>query len=346
MPSGMATGVSKGESATPTVGAHLTSVDVNFLDLDLNLLIALDALLAEQSVTRASEILQRSQPALSASLKRLRRQFGDELLIRVGNHYELTPLATQLKPRLGLLMADVERLFATRARFDADRSTREFVLYTSDYGQQMLGRAIAAELLEQAPRTRLRFRPLSDDVIAGANDALRNVDGFILPLGFVEGLPHLAAYDDRWVLLVDRDNSRVGDTVTLDQLAGLEWASAFHRQGSHVPAVRQLQLLGVDLHVVVAVEGFASLPGFVKGTERITMIQERLARRIAPADEFRLLECPFEAVPLVEALWWHPSLEHDPGHLWFRAVVARAGRRIAAELSIAPGAIGRSHHHD
>ena len=204
----------------------------------------------------------------------------------------------------------------------------EFVLYTSDYGQQMLGRAIAAELLEQAPRTRLRFRPLSDDVIAGANDALRNVDGFILPLGFVEGLPHLAAYDDRWVLLVDRDNSRVGDTVTLDQLAGLEWASAFHRQGSHVPAVRQLQLLGVDLHVVVAVEGFASLPGFVKGTERITMIQERLARRIAPADEFRLLECPFEAVPLVEALWWHPSFwEHDPGHLWFCAVVARAGRR-------------------
>ena len=64
-----------GSPTSPTVGAHLTSVDVNFLDLDLNLLIALDALLAEQSVTRAAEVLQRSQPALSASLKRLRHQF-------------------------------------------------------------------------------------------------------------------------------------------------------------------------------------------------------------------------------------------------------------------------------
>ena len=74
-----------------------TSADVNFLDLDLNLLIALDALLGEQSVTRAAEVLQRSQPALSASLKRLRHQFQDDLLVRVGNHYELTPLATQLR---------------------------------------------------------------------------------------------------------------------------------------------------------------------------------------------------------------------------------------------------------
>jgi DNA-binding transcriptional LysR family regulator len=317
---------------TITTGSHLASEDVNFLDLDLNLLVALDALLGEQSVTRAAEVLQRSQPALSASLKRLRHQFQDDLLVRVGNHHELTPLGTQLKARLAMVMADVERLFATRARFDAATSTRQFVLHTADYGQQMLGRAIAAELTGHAPDTRLHFRPLSDELIAGASDALRNVDGFVLPLGFVEGLPHLAAYQDRWVLMVDRDNDVVGDAVTLDELSELEWVSAFHREGSYVPAVRQLQLLGVNVRVVVDLEGFASLPWFVKGTNRITMIQERLAQRIAPAAEFRVLECPFEAVPLVEALWWHSSLDHDPGHLWFRTIVERAGRRIQAEV--------------
>ncbi len=231
-----------------------------------------------------------------------------------------------------MVMADVERLFATRARFDAATSTRQFVLHTADYGQQMLGRAIAAELAEHAPDTRLHFRPLSDELIAGASDALRNVDGFVLPLGFVDGLPHLAAYQDRWVLMVDRDNDLVGDAVTLDELSELEWVSAFHREGSYVPAVRQLQLLGVSVRVVVDLEGFASLPWFVKGTNRITMIQERLAHRIAPAAEFRVLECPFEAVPLVEAMWWHPSLDHDPGHVWFRTIVERAGRRIQAEV--------------
>jgi DNA-binding transcriptional LysR family regulator len=321
------------QTSVGPLGAHHRSADVNFLDLDLNLLIALDALLGEQSVTRAAALLQRSQPALSASLKRLRHQFEDELLVRVGNRYELTPLATQLRQRVAMVMADTERLFATRARFDPETSTRQFVLRAADYGQQMLGRAIAAELAEQAPNTVLQFRALSDELIAAAPDALRNVDGFVLPLGFLENLPHLVAYEDRWVLLVDIDNRVVGDAVTLDQLAELKWVSAFHRQGSSVPAVRQLQLLGVGLRVVVDVEGFASLPGFVKGTDRITMIQERLARRIAPADEFRLLECPFDVVPLVEALWWHPSLEHDPRHIWFRSIVERAGRRLEDELA-------------
>lgn len=316
------------EVALEHLPSHMASTDVNFLDLDLNLLIALDALLTERSVTRAAELLHRSQPALSASLKRLRRQFGDDLLIRVGNQYELTPLAVQIKPRVAMVLADVERLFATRARFDAERSTREFVVLTADYGQMMLGREVAAEIATVAPGVRLRFRPLTDAAIADAEDALRAVDGFILPHGFVEGLPYLDAYTDRWVLLVDRECAPVGDTVRLDELGGLDWVLPFHRQGSHVPAVRQLQLLGVDLRVVIAVEGFLSLPTLVAGTDRITMIQERLAQLIAPSSAFRTIECPFEAVPLVEALWWHPALEHDPGHTWFRSTVARAGHRL------------------
>ncbi len=101
-------------NGTSTSSAHLANADVNFLDLDLNLLIALDALLGEQSVTGAAEVLQRSQPAVSASLKRLRYEFQDDLLVRVGNHYELTPLARQLRQRVAMVMADVERLFATR----------------------------------------------------------------------------------------------------------------------------------------------------------------------------------------------------------------------------------------
>ena len=62
----------------------------------------------------------------------------------------------------------------------------------------------------------------------------------------------------------------------------LEWVSAFHRQGSLVPGTRQLQLLGVDINVVVAVEGFSPLPSFVKGTDRVALIQEGLAQQIAP----------------------------------------------------------------
>lgn len=316
--------------ATRSVEAARVSTQVNLLDLDLNLLIALDALLTERSVTRAAEVLHRSQPALSASLKRLRRQFGDDLLVRVGNNHELTPLALQLKSRVAMVLADIERVFGTRARFDAPASDREFVLMTADYGQMMLGCAIAAELAREAPGVRVRYRPLSDTAINEADDTLRAVDGFILPHGFVHGMPFLDAYSDRWVILADADNTLIGDTVTLQDLTRLDWVLAFHRQGSHVPPVRQLQLLGVDLRVAVALEGFVSLPAFVAGTDRVTIMQERLAAAIAPAPRFRTIECPFDAVPLTEALWWHPAVEHDPGHAWLRGVVRRAGDRIAA----------------
>jgi hypothetical protein len=88
------------------------------------------------------------------------------------------------------------------------------------------------------------------------------------------------------------------------------------------------------------VDGFLALPAHVAGTDRITLIQSRLAARIAPPPAFRVMECPFDPVPITEALWWHPTLELDPGHQWFRGVVERAGRRIAASTAVTASATG------
>ena len=317
--------------------------DLSFLHLDLNLLIALDALLREQSVTKAAARLNRSQPALSASLKRLRRQFDDELLIRVGNRHELTPLGAQLRRRVAILMADVERLFQSRSRFEPERSTREFVLGGSDYGEHMLGRAIAHELAETAPNVRLRFQMLNDETIADAAASIRNLDGLIFPLGFIDDLPHIRTFVDRWVLIADRSNDRLGDEVTPEDLSEFEFVSAFHRDVAMVPAVRQLQLMGVEVSVSVATEGFTSIPFLVEGTQRIAVIQEGLARQIIDSTRFKIVECPFDAVPLVESFWWHPSLDHDPGHVWFRGLVERAGRRLQDQLgATSPGELHRS----
>lgn len=303
---------------------------MNLLDLDLNLLVALDALLSERSVTRAAERLKRSQPALSASLKRLRHQFRDELLVRVGNEYGLTPLGTQLKDNVGLVLADVERVFATRAQFDAARSTREFTVVTSDYGLSVLGRAVASLMAQQAPHARLRFVPVSDRMVDSASDSLRAVDGIFLPHGFLRDLPYLDAYRDRWMCLVAAENDRVGDSLRLSDLPELEWVLAFHRPGSDLPPVRQLLLLGIEIKVVISVEGFLALPAFIAGTNRVTFVQRALAQQFVHQGGLRALECPFDVVPLDEAFWWHPTLEHDPGHQWFRSVIRAAGAGLTA----------------
>src|SRR5690349_22999772 len=126
-------------------------------NLDLNLLVSLDALLQQRSVTKAAAQMGLSQPALSASLARLRRHFGDELLTRVGNEYRLTPLAVQLRDLARFALDGVERVFTAQTEFDAASSTREFSLVISDYGIAVFGDTIAALLAEEAPNARLRL---------------------------------------------------------------------------------------------------------------------------------------------------------------------------------------------
>src|SRR5829696_6453088 len=112
---------------------------MNLSNLDLNLLVPLDALLRERSVTRAAASLGLSQPSLSSSLARLRRHFQDELLTRVGNSYELTPVAVQLRKRTEAALVGVERAFATEPGFDPATSQREYRIVASDYPMAVLG---------------------------------------------------------------------------------------------------------------------------------------------------------------------------------------------------------------
>src|SRR5689334_14098640 len=145
--------------------------------IDLNLLAALDALLAERNVTRAGRRLGLSQPAMSEALARLRRHFGDELLVRVGNRYELTPLAVGLVDRVQAAVAGVERVFSAAPEFDPADSTREFTLLVSDYATSVLGPPLAAAFARSAPHARLRLCPHRPEDVTGAAERLRGVDG-------------------------------------------------------------------------------------------------------------------------------------------------------------------------
>ena len=119
--------------------------------LDLNLLISLDALITERSVTRAAERLHLSQPALSASLARLRSHFGDPILARRGNAYELTPFALRLAEHTTTALEAARRVFESQATWEPGESEREFSIFGSDYGFTTVGR-VASELGLSAPR--------------------------------------------------------------------------------------------------------------------------------------------------------------------------------------------------
>ncbi|MEV7098635.1 LysR family transcriptional regulator [Amycolatopsis sp. NPDC051045] len=169
---------------------------MNLGTLDLNLLVTLDALLQQRSVTRAAEQVGLSQPAVSAQLGRLRRHFHDELLTRVGNTSRLTPLAVQLKERVRVALAGVDRVFTAAADFDPAATTREFSFVVSDYGAAVLGPALAALLDTEAPGAQLRLLANTPQLVDAAEQVLAGIDLLLLPHGFVHGLRHQDLYTD------------------------------------------------------------------------------------------------------------------------------------------------------
>ncbi|MBB2937913.1 DNA-binding transcriptional LysR family regulator [Amycolatopsis bartoniae] len=303
---------------------------MNLASLDLNLLVTLDALLEHRSVSRSAEQLGLSQPAVSAQLARLRRHFGDELLARFGNQYRLTPLAVQLRGRVRTAVTGVERVFSAEPDFDPATTSREFSLLTSDYGVEVFGRELAATLEREAPDARLRFLANTPAVVDNAVQSLTGIDLLVLPHGFIEGLPHQDLYRDEWVCLVADGNEEVGAALTVDQLRTMPWVVTYHGPTASTPAARQMRMLGIEPRVQVVTENFLTVPGLVAGTGRVALLQRRLADRV-PADlGVRVLPCPFEAGPLMEAFWWHPMYEHDPEHRYLRDLLARVAGNPAS----------------
>lgn len=132
-----------------------------------------------------------------------------------------------------------------------------------------------------------------------------------------------------------RDSSRSmrapgSESITLEQLAALPWAS--YQRFYDALVNRQLSLLGIEPQVQVSVDSFQLLPVMVAGTRRVAMIQALLADRLGlgPGSGIRVLDCPFDAVPVQEALWWHPVHTHDAGHLWLRETAAVIAAQSAA----------------
>jgi DNA-binding transcriptional LysR family regulator len=309
--------------------------------IDLNLLVALNALLRERNVTRAGESIGLSQPAMSASLGRLRRHFGDELLTRNGQRYVLTPLAAALVEQTDVALRYVGRTFAARPVFDAETSDREFTILMSDYALTVLGEPLLRLLEERAPDVQLRIRPNDRLAVDEAHATLRAYDFMVLPRGYLADLRSADLFRDRWVCVVGDQNSVVGDELTVEHLGRLRWIMTYDAPTQYTPVDKHLRLVGIDRHADVVIESFLALPFLLASTQRAGVLQERAARKLAASGGLRILELPSSPPDLVEALWWHPSREGDPGHRWLQQLFVEAAETLSVlpfDRAVAPDA--------
>jgi DNA-binding transcriptional LysR family regulator len=303
-----------------------------FSRLDLNLLVSLDALLTERSVTRAAERLHLSQPALSASLARLRTHFNDPILARTGNSYELTPLASRLSEHTAAALDAARRVFESQAEWDPSQSTREFTIYGSDYSLATTGRRLAALAGERAPGVRFRFLVHNQQIVEDAVIRLRGADGLLMPHGFLTDLPYTDLWTDTWVIVADKDHPSLGEDITLDDIARLPWVFTYQSRSAFTSATRQIQQLGIEPRVEAVVESFLALPMFIAGSDRLALVQAGLADYARDTGGVKVYAPPFDATPILNAMWWHPVHRRDPEHEWLRnlAVEAASGLQPAA----------------
>lgn len=302
--------------------------------LDLNLLGILRELLRERNVTHAAARLGISQPAASAALARLRRHFGDELLVRRRGHYELSALAHQLVDRVEEVCGGIEALLAVGADFEPASSHREFTVVMSDYAITVLGERLTADIASVAPHVRLNVVLVREALASGIAQTIRSVDAVLSAPTTRFRLPEIrstALFRDRWVCVTGR-TSRIGADLTADDVRDASWVVPYHRDTefpSVVPVSEQLAALGVRPAVAVRVDSFLAVPFLVASTDRIALVQERLARLWADQLGLRLLDPPAPLDELVVRLWWHERHADDPAHTWFRRVLTRAARGLA-----------------
>jgi DNA-binding transcriptional LysR family regulator len=303
---------------------------------DLNLIVALRALLEEGNVTRAGARIGMSQPAMSAALARLRRHFDDDLLVRVGRDYELTPLAKELLPRVQSAVHEVVQALRVAEEFDPSTSERRFVISVSDYALTVIHEPLRTRVAREAPHVELEFVELDAD-LPESDRAFRLYDFVIGPLGYGFQGQAEAMFDDSMVVVLDRDNpAGAKGYLTLADLEDAPHAVSAFKGNPQTPADRAFGELQLTRQELVRTNGYLPLPFVVVGSQALALIPSRLARRFAKAPRMRFLPLPEGVeVPLHEAMWWHPSHEADPAHRWMIGILRSIGedlRKVSISL--------------
>ena len=309
---------------------------MRFNRLDLNLLVALDALLTERSITKASERLNLSPSATSNALARLRDYFDDELLVQVGRRMEPTPRAQGLQEAVRDVLVHVDSTIAIQPQFEPSTSDRVFRIFVSDYTQMVFVPHVLALASEERCTARFEFLPQ----VSNPQRSLERgeADLLIIPRGFLSpDHPEETLYTEDFVCVVWRDGALARGDLTFERYlaAGHVLMQPPGNVGDSFEAWF-VKRYGVTRRVAVTSYGFSALAAMVVGTDLIATVHARLARALQPAWPIELRTPPLPITAMEQGLQWHKYRTQDPGLVWLRGLLRRAVERMDGRPGPAP----------
>ncbi len=300
---------------------------MRFNKLDLNLLVALDALLTERSITLAAERLNLSPSALSNSLAKLRDYFNDDLLVQIGRKMEITPRAESLQDAVRDILLRIDSTIVAQPAFDPSKSDRVFRIFVSDYTQLVLGPTLLRLATEQ--RCTAQFDFLAQVVNPQRELERGEADLLVIPSGFTSpDHPSETLYDEEFVCVVWRDSRLAKEELTFDRYLEAEHVVMRPPNGGESFESWFLQRFGVTRRTPVTTYSFAALPALVVGSEYIATVHARLARYMAAAWPLAIRPAPIAIDRMDQAIQWHRYRSQDPGLVWLRETLHQAVLRM------------------
>ncbi len=301
---------------------------MDFRGLDLNLLVAMNALFAERSVSRAGERIHLSQSATSGALARLRETFRDPLLVPVGRTMALTPLAEGLVEPVREFLLQAEAILHASPLFDPATSARRFRLMMSDYVETVAMTEALPRIQKAAPG--ITFELFSSD---GPQVLERGeIDLWITPSRYLSAQhPSDHLFDDDYVCLAWSGNNKVRGRLSLDQFLALGHIIVQYGRQRQLPALDEWFSGRIERKIEVITTTFNLVPQLLIGTYRIATVHRRLATFYEQYLPLRSVPPPLEVPRLEEFMQWHMSRDRDPGTVWLRSVLKSALNGNASE---------------
>ena len=298
--------------------------------IDLNLLAVLDAILQTKSVGHAAEQVGISKPAMSHALSRLRRQLGDPVLVRAGQEWHLSERALALRDRVREVTEGAREVLDRETAFDPAHSTREFRVHATDHVLALLGSSIGAKLAREAPHCALRFLPIQQDDVAPLRGGQTD-----LAIGVFPDLPPelrtQALFREHFACVVRKGHPLVKGKVNLKSYLAMKHVlvAPRGRAGSAVDDV--LEQRGLSRKVTRFVPYFVVGLDLVSRTDCTLTISQRLAEAYAERFGLQVLKPPIVLPSYTISQVWHPRVDADPSHRWFRRLVSRASAQLGSK---------------
>lgn len=304
---------------------------MNLQTIDLNLLVAFEALMEERNVTRAARRVGLSQPAMSNALARLRRTFGDPLLVRMPVGMAPTPAAQALIGPIRASLAHLRAVLEDRPAFDPASSDRTFHLLANDYAEiALLGRVVRA-IREVSHGVTLRVhRPLNVFQAPSAAALSASLDfavGFFPDvLSLERGIRSNVLWEEDNMCIASANHPSIRGKLSIRQYASAPHAAVFYKSEGPGVIDNLLAQKGLSRRSVLYVPHFASVPFIVASTDLIATVPTRLAERFSRQLKLQMLPVPFAMPPFRLALLWHERFQPDPAHEWLRRLIGDAAR--------------------